>query len=132
MNTAAILLEQNRLVCCVMQDSTHVRYLTARASDAARLALCAALTAAKVQEVVLVQNHQSQFDSIASLLLLHQLGVWLAKPAFIDDITGLLPRRPGTRTRAAIVARLPLCQTWLACLTALTLPPTPPAQLGLL
>ena len=131
MNTAAIIHEQNRLTCCLLQDAAHARYLTARASDPARQALCKALTASETQEVVLL-NTGGHFDSIAYLLLLHRLDVWLAPADMLDEITGLLARRPGTRVRAAITARLTQSPAWLARLTLLTLPPEPPMQLALL
>ena len=131
MNTAAIIREEGRLTCCVLPDTAHARYFNAHASDAARRAICQTLITAAVQEVVLVQTRDGLLEPVGYQLLLHRIDVWLAPSALLEDITGLLPRRPGTRTRAAIIAALPKCPTWLACLTPLSLPPTSPAQLGL-
>jgi len=131
MNTAAIISEQNRLTCCLLQDAAHARFLTARASDPARQALCHAITTSGTHEVVLLHT-RGHFDSIGYLLLLHRLDVWLAPAAMLNQITGLLARRPGTRARAAITARLIHSPAWLAQLTLLTLPPDPPTQLALL
>lgn len=131
MNTAAIIREEGRLTCCVLPDAAHARYFNAHVSDPARRAICQTLITAAVQEVVLVQTPDGQLDPVGYLLLPHQIDVWLVPATLVDDITGLLPRRPGKRTRAAIIAALPKCQTWLAKLTPLSLPPNPPAQLGL-
>lgn len=131
MNTAAIIHELGRLRCCVLPDIAHPRYFSAHASDPARRALCQSLATARVQEVVLLQTPNGLLDPVGYLLLLQRIDVWLAPSGLLDDITGLLPRRPGMRTRSAIIAALPKCPTWLACLTPLSLPPTPPAQLGL-
>ena len=131
MNTAAIIHEQGRLRCCVLSNAAHARYFTAHASDPSRVALCHSLTTAAVQDVVLVQTPNGLLDPVGYLLLLHRVDVWLAPSTLVNDITDLLPRRPGMRTRTAIMAALPKCQTWLTKLTPLSLPPTPPAQLGL-